>query len=97
MIGDLQRSKRALVTLLSTLARVYNLVLPLDRDASDQEVTSAFRRVSRRAHPDKGGRANDQQQLNAAAGAKPEDATQQNFPPNPATQAEPSTAKEFQE
>ena len=69
MIGDLQRSKRALVTLLSTLARVYNLVLPLDRDASDQEVTSAFRRVSRRAHPDKGGRANDQQQLNAAKDA----------------------------
>ena len=39
---------------------------------------------------------NAQQQLNAAAGAKPDEANL-NFPANPATQAEPSTNKEFQE
>ena len=61
------RLKRALVTLLLELARVYNLTLNLNRDSQDDAVKSTFRKVIVRAHPDKaGGSEAAAKRLNAA-------------------------------
>ena len=64
-----QRAKRALVTLLLSLASAYGLQLSLTRESADVDVTRAFRRVSVKVHPDKGGAAADAQRLNAARDA----------------------------
>ena len=36
------------------------------RESSDQEVKAAYRKLSKKAHPDKGGREADQKRLNGA-------------------------------
>ena len=50
-----QEAKRAFVTVLLALAAVYGLVLNITRDSADTELVTAFKRVARKAHPDKGG------------------------------------------
>ena len=67
--GPAQAAKRILVQLLHTLARHYNLILRLARDADDSEVSAAFKKVSRKAHPDKGGSEAHQKELNSAKGS----------------------------
>lgn len=64
-----QRAKRALVTLLLALASAYGVQLALTRESPDADVTRAFRRVSVKVHPDKGGAPADAQRLNAARDA----------------------------
>ena len=49
------RFKRALVTLLLELARVYGLTMSLNRDSADDVVKKNFRKIMLRAHPDKAG------------------------------------------
>ena len=49
-----QEAKRAFVTVLLALAAVYGLVLNINRDSVDTELVSAFKRVARKANPDKG-------------------------------------------
>ena len=67
MVSALDKLKRALVTLLKTLATAYGLTVTLTRESPDKDVTAAYRKVSRRVHPDKrGGNGADQQRLNAA-------------------------------
>ena len=56
-------------SVLLSLAAAYGLDLKLAREATDDEVSKAFRRVTRRVHPDKGGAAADAQRLNAARDA----------------------------
>ena len=68
-VSTLQRAKRALVSLLLSLAAAYGVDLKLAREACDDDVTKAFRRVSRRVPPDKGGVAADAQRLDAARDA----------------------------
>ena len=68
-VSTLQRAKRALVSLLLSLAAAYGVDLKLAREACDDDVMKAFRRVSRRVPPDKGGVAADAQRLNAARDA----------------------------
>ena len=53
--GQAEDAKRALVATLKSLARTYGLPVQLTRDAPDAAVRAAYRRVFRRAHPDKGG------------------------------------------
>ena len=61
------RFKRALVTLLLELARVYGLTLNLNRESQDDAVKAGFRKVMLRAHPDKaGGSEASTKRLNAA-------------------------------
>ena len=62
----LQLAKRALVILLKSLAVVYGCDLQLQREAPDDAVLRAYRRVSLAAHPDRGGNLQHQQQLNVA-------------------------------
>ena len=66
MVSAIDRAKRLLVSLLKTLAAAYGVALKLSRDSSDVDVRSAFKKVSRKAHPDKGGSIADQTALNSA-------------------------------
>ena len=52
--GHAEDAKRALVATLKSLARTYGVPVQLTRDATDAAVRAAYRRVFRRAHPDKG-------------------------------------------
>ena len=56
MVSELDRAKRALVTLLRRLASRYAVTLDLTRDVLDADVRTAYRKVSRKTHPDRGGR-----------------------------------------
>ena len=58
-----QLAKRAFVKLLLTLPAVYGWVLNITRDPAETEVGSAFKRVARKAYPDKGGSNEDSQRL----------------------------------
>ena len=48
------------------MARSYSLAVDVRRESPDADLLRAFKRVSRAVHPDKGGRLQDQQRLNAA-------------------------------
>ena len=54
-VGPRQAAKRAFVAVLLRVAQFYKLVLGITRDSPDDELTGAYRKVARRAHPDKGG------------------------------------------
>ena len=64
-----QEAKRAFVTVLLALAAVYGLVLNITRDSADTELVTAFKRVARKAHPDKGGTVEDSARLHASRDA----------------------------
>ena len=66
MVSLLDRTKRALVSLLKTLAAIYGIAVNVTRDSADKDVSSAYRRVSRKAHPDHGGQPEHQTELNNA-------------------------------
>ena len=61
-----QLATRAFVKLLLAFASQYAVLLQLSRDSPDKEVLAAFRRVSKKEHPDKGGSKDAEQKLNAA-------------------------------
>jgi hypothetical protein len=58
-----QVARRELVKLLMALASAYSVVLALTREATDAQVSSAFRRVIKAVHRDKGGKVEDAQRL----------------------------------
>ena len=60
MVSASDHAKRVLVSLLRTLAATYGVVLQLSRDSPDVDIRSAFKKVSRKAHPDQGGSVADQ-------------------------------------
>ena len=66
MPSAIDLAKRALVSLLRTFAAAYGVALTLKRDAPDREVSGAYRKVSLKTHPDRGGKAGDQTSLNNA-------------------------------
>ena len=67
MVSALDKAKRALVSLLRILAAARNFAMRVDRNSSDKDVASAFRKLSAKVHPDKpGGNASEQKRLNAA-------------------------------
>ena len=55
MVSSVDTAKRVLVTLLKSLAGIGGVVLSLTRESTDVEVRAAYRKVSRKAHPDQGG------------------------------------------
>ena len=63
------RAKRALVSILLQLASFYGLDLDLVRESDDDTVLRAYRRVAKKAHPDKGGQKKKFQTLQAAKDA----------------------------
>ena len=56
MVSVVDAAKRELVKLLRSLALVYSVVFSLTRDSADADVLKCFKQVSRKAHPDKGGK-----------------------------------------
>ena len=58
-------AKRDLVKVLRELAVKYGVALSLTRESANKEVEKAFRKVSFKAHPDKGGLLADFQRLSA--------------------------------
>lgn len=54
------------MSLLLRLARAHVLALGISRESPDPALLSAFRRVSRKVHPDRGGSLTESQRLNAA-------------------------------
>ena len=65
-VGPVQAAKRAFVRVLLALAVVYNVRLLITRDSSDTDVVKAYKKLSLKAHPDKGGKVEDQQALQEA-------------------------------
>jgi len=65
-IGCLQQAKRALVKVLLRVAALYRCAVELNRDSPDEVVLTAFKKVVRKAHPDKGGQVKHAQALNVA-------------------------------
>ena len=66
MGSQVQAKKRAFVKILLRIAALYRFVCNVNRDSSDAELGTAFRKVSAKCHPDKGGDAEHSKQLNAA-------------------------------
>jgi len=60
------QAKRAFVSMLRALAAAYGVNVDVRRESPDAVVTSAFRRVARAVHPDKGGAVEDCQRLHRA-------------------------------
>lgn len=61
-----QAAKRAYVILLCSFARQYEVGLSATRDSSDKDLAKAHKKVLLKAHPDKGGSADDTKKLNEA-------------------------------
>ena len=56
-VSATRRLKEALLRVIRSLASIYGIVLQLNRDCDDAVFKSAFRRLSLKVHPDKGGTA----------------------------------------
>ena len=65
MPSDVDLAKRELVKVLRELAGKHRVTLALSRESPDAEVQKAFRQVSRKVHPDKGGDLAEFQKLSA--------------------------------
>ena len=61
-----QVATRQFVKTLLALAAVYSLSLPVTRESTDDELVKAFKRLSLKVHPDKGGCLEHAQELNSA-------------------------------
>ena len=66
MASKTQLARRAFVQVLLALAISYGLVLGITRDSPDEALKAAFRKVIKKAHPDKGGRTDDAKKLHTA-------------------------------
>ena len=62
----LRQVTRAFVKVLLALARSYEVVLAVTRDSTAPELLKAYKKVVKKAHPDKGGIAADFRRLQAA-------------------------------
>ena len=62
-LSALQRTKRAFVTMLLSVASTYSVAVKVNRNSDDEELLGAYRQVVKKAHPDKGGSKEDFQTL----------------------------------
>ena len=66
VLSAFQIAKRAFVKVLVAFAAQYQVTLTVNRDSADKDVLAAYRRLVKKVHPDKGGKKDDQQKLQAA-------------------------------
>ena len=66
LLSALLRAKRAFVSVLLATASTFGLVLNVTRDSEDKALTAAYRKVAKKAHPDKGGCTRSFQKLQGA-------------------------------
>ena len=62
-------AKRALVTVILSLGRAYQIIVNINRQSADEQILKAYRRALLKAHPDKGGKKIDMQLRLGAAKA----------------------------
>ena len=55
MVSATDKSKRALVTLIRSLALLYGCCVTVSRESLDTDMWKAYRTVSKKVHPDRGG------------------------------------------
>ena len=89
LMGPVQAYKRAFVKVLLRIAAFYSFVCKVNRDSTDAELNSAFRKVAAKCHPDKGGNQQHSQELNAARDAWQNAQKQNSAPDAPGTPAVP--------
>ena len=56
MVSAADQAKRALASVLRSLLSLYSVALVITRDSADAEIRTAYRTLSRKTHPDRGGR-----------------------------------------
>ena len=66
MVSRVDLAIRALVKVLLALSRTYDIALTVTRDTPEDEILKAYRKVAKRVHPDKGGKAAHFRQLQTA-------------------------------
>ncbi len=66
LVSRIGAATRAFVAVLLLLARRCELVLEVNRDSSAERLVKAYKKVLLKAHPDKGGKKEDTQNLQAA-------------------------------
>ena len=64
-----QLAQRAFVKVLLRIAALYRFVCKVNRDSSEAELNTAFRKVAAKCHPDKGGNEAHGKELHAARDA----------------------------
>ena len=57
---------RTFVRILLLLAKTYDLALAVNRESTAEELRKAYRKLSLKTHPDKGGKKQDQQKQQKA-------------------------------
>ena len=70
MVSTLDAAKRVLVVLLRTLAATYNCAVGVTRDSSDAVIRKAYRTMSLKTHPDKGGAEEEEPRRMAREGPR---------------------------
>ena len=66
LVSRIGAATRAFVAVLLLLARHCELVLEVNRDSSAERLVKAYKKVLLKAHPHKGGKKEDTQNLQAA-------------------------------
>ena len=65
-LSAVQIDTRAFAKLLLAFAAQYKVAVTISRDSAEKDILAAYRRVVKKAHPDKGGKKEDQQKLQDA-------------------------------
>ena len=66
VVSAAQLAKRSFLRVILAFDAQYVAPVNVNQDSQHKDVMAAFTRVARKAHPDKGGRVQDSQELHAA-------------------------------
>ena len=90
MPATARAARRAFVTVLLALAAAYGVAVATNRDSTDADLLTAFKKLILRVHPDKGGSVADMQRLQGAKEAWAQ--TRNTGPGRPKAKAAPKRA-----
>ena len=85
-LSPLESAKQAFFSLLLRLGRSHAVPLQISRESPDPELLKAYRRISKKVHPDRGGSLAQSQNLNASKDAWEEARKKSKCPGRPAQQ-----------
>ena len=83
-LSPLESAKRAFFSLLLRLGRSHGVPLQISRQSPDPDLLKAYRRISKKVHPDRGGSLAESQNLNASKDAWEEARQKSKCPGRPA-------------